>query len=127
MYCYDSSGSCPFWDRKQGQYPSQEDGYCHFLGKSDWDINEESQGSVVLSYNPSDRSLEGKTVEELYHFNDHIDKVSGKHLHFGTSLIWDQCKECGINMEDPDDIEYETIEVDVPEELLNHLNTRSKK
>ena len=127
MYCYDSSGACPFWDRKPGQYPSQEDGYCHFLGKSDWDINEESQGSVVLSYNPSDRSLEGKTVEELYHFNDHIDKVSGKHLHFGTSLIWDQCKECGINMEDPDDIEYETIEVDVPEELLNHLKMRPKK
>ena len=73
MYCYNSAGLCPFWDSKPGQYPKQEDGYCHYLGKSDWDINEESQGSVILVHNPKDRSLEGKSVEELYHFNDHIN------------------------------------------------------
>jgi hypothetical protein len=121
MYCYNSRGLCPFWDKKPGQYPTQEDGYCHFLGKSDWELNEESQGSVVLVHYPADRSLEGKSVEEIYHYNDHIDPVSGKHLHFGTSLIWDQCKECGINMDDPEDVEYQILDVDESSTFIENL------
>lgn len=127
MYCYDSNGTCPFWDRKPREYPSQEDGYCHYLGKSDWELNEESQGYVVMIHCPTNRELEGKSIKELFNDDDIIDKVSGKKVHFGTSLLWDQCKECGINTEDDEDVEYTTIEADIPEDLLNAIKQGSKK
>jgi hypothetical protein len=44
---------CPYWGKRLDK-PEQESGYCHFLGKGDWEKD-------------------------------------------GTFLLWDQCKECGIN------------------------------
>lgn len=55
-YCYDKRGSCPFWSRFDGIYPSQSNGYCSLMERGDW--------------------MRGPG---------------------GTSLLWDQCKECGIN------------------------------
>lgn len=52
QYCYDENGICPYWDIN-GSKPEQENGYCGYLEKGDW---------------------------ELDYF----------------SLLWDQCKECGI-------------------------------
>lgn len=110
MYCYGSDGLCPFWDCKPGKYPKQEDGYCHFLGKSDWELNEERKDTTILIHAPNNVKNEGKSLSEL--FDDEVDPVSGKVIHFGVSLIWDQCKECGINLDDPDDVEYITISND---------------
>jgi hypothetical protein len=66
MYCYsrDDDGTvnvCPYWDMKDDQ-PEQMNGYCHFLGEGDWDVE-------------------------------------------GLSLLWDQCKECGENWGDDEDLE----------------------
>jgi len=65
-------GLCPYWSIRKGK-PKHENGYCKFLGKGDWDINKET--TLVNT----------KTKEE----------IKGILI----SLIWDQVKECGINME----------------------------
>ena len=103
LYCYGENGKCPFWDLKEGEYPVQEDGYCHYLGKSDWDLNEDRKDSVMIVQSDN-KEIEGKSVAEVFG-DDEIDPVSGKVIHFGFSLIWDQCKECDVNRDDPDDIE----------------------
>ncbi len=40
LYCYsiigDETKRCPYWDKNPDK-PSQENGYCHFLGEGDWD------------------------------------------------------------------------------------------
>lgn len=36
-YCYDENGVCPFWCREPTKQP-QEDGYCSYLGKGDWQL-----------------------------------------------------------------------------------------
>ena len=36
IYCYDDKGKCPFLDRADNK-PVQENGYCWFLRKGDWD------------------------------------------------------------------------------------------
>jgi hypothetical protein len=52
LYCYDENGKCPFW-WKDIDKPEQENGYCLYMKKGDWDL--------------------------------------------GGGLLWDQCKECGVN------------------------------
>jgi hypothetical protein len=56
-YCYTRVDgrikACPFWN-KIVDFPSQDNGYCHYMKKGDW---------------------QGK----------------------GIGLLWDQCKECGVN------------------------------
>jgi hypothetical protein len=47
---------CPYWSRNLDK-PEQEDGYCAYLEKGDWDLGP-------------------------------------------CSLLWDQCKECGVNWDD---------------------------
>lgn len=100
-YCYNEDGNCPFWDSKPGEFPNQEDGYCHLLEKSDWELNEEAQHTTHIVYSV-DKELEGKTIAEIDDDN-YIDPVSGLKTHFPMSLIWDQCKECGINMQELDE------------------------
>jgi hypothetical protein len=59
--------------------PDQENGYCEYLGQSDYEINrmdddkdfEVSQGDTV-------RIMKGRDLPS-------------------SSLLWDGCKECGIN------------------------------
>ena len=54
IYCYDKNGLCPHWSLNESR-EKQNNGYCAFLKKGDWDMK-------------------------------------------GFSLLWDQCKECGINL-----------------------------
>ena len=81
-YCYDENGRCPYWS-KDKTLPEQENGRCAFLGKSDWDLNEE------------------KYITEYWVGKKHIqlDRAHSSHeLGFpGGGLLWDECKECGIN------------------------------
>lgn len=72
-YCYDENGICPFWDKDETK-DIQKDGYCHYLKRSDFDIN--SEGGTIIDM---------KTNEEI--------KLD--YYPFG-GLLWDQCKECGI-------------------------------
>ena len=83
VYCYNNNGTCPFWERKK-DLPIQENGYCHYLGKSDYELNEEynKEDKVIFAKNEEDM---GKTIEEIFD------------LHFPSSLLWDMCKECGIS------------------------------
>ena len=98
VYCHSSGDTrsvCPFWDYDD-ELPEQENGYCHFLKISDFQENPiRCQSSkIIRSRNPEDI---GKTVSEFFE-TDHIP----------MSLLWDQCKECGVNPEDPPDIELVT-------------------
>lgn len=56
-YCYDSKGTCPYWDKSE-IHEEQNNGFCWFKGRGDWS-----------------------------------DPLS-------CGLLWDQCKECGINEEE---------------------------
>ena len=98
-YCYENSRNvtCPFWDMKQGVYPPHEDGYCYYLNASDWDLNEQAGARKVIYINDS------SAIPGYLEDTNDIDPISGKKTHFTSSLIWDQVKECGINMEEPDD------------------------
>jgi|SaaInlStandDraft_4_1057021.scaffolds.fasta_scaffold140325_2 hypothetical protein len=117
MYCYDSNYLCPFWSTKPDEYPEQENGYCHYLGKSDWDINHAHDNPIVVN-------SKGEEVE--IDFNNDIDPKTGKMIHFPSSLIWDQCKECDVNPEDPEDIELVTIEMneDASKQIKTILNSQ---
>lgn len=84
-YCYDESGLCPYWDLLD-DLPSQYNGYCAFLGKSDIEIAQE-------------RELKNMKTGEV---------ARGDELPFPVSLLWDQCKECGIN--DVDESLYDVEE-----------------
>jgi len=77
---------CPFWEKKS-ELPIQENGYCHYLGKSDYELNEEYNSTPITMW------CAGETKENIT-----IEKEFGS-LHFPSSLLWDQCKECGINDE----------------------------
>lgn len=94
MYCYvvyeeihNFSGTyphkykvCPYW-RKIKNRSHQEDGWCDYLGKGDIEIKSEDDWKIVYSKKSEEI---GSSVE-------------------GVSLLWDQCKECGIKMEEEDD------------------------
>jgi hypothetical protein len=79
LYCYDENGKCPYWSLIKN-LPIQENGYCSFLKKSDYDLNEE-QGEI------HGRNRNNGEFVIPTHF-------------LPLSLLWDQCKECGINMDD---------------------------
>jgi hypothetical protein len=82
---------CPFW-RSVPFLPEQQNGYCHYLNKADIDLNPEYNKESFIGYKKTDKDI-GKSVAELF----------GEY--FPSSLLWDQCKECGIN----DDFELEDI------------------
>jgi len=81
IYCYDGKGNCPYWD-KETDKPEQWNGYCWFMEKGDWENNDEMILTDVAT---------GK-------------EESPKEMGIPCSLLWDQCKECGIKTEDE---EYE--------------------
>lgn len=104
LYCYtvreiDKSGSipviktkmCPYWDRDLDK-PEQANGYCHFLGKGDWDINATTDPVIIRCKQHPE--YEGKHASEC----PDIPQI-------GWGLLWDQCKECGINEGCDDDVE----------------------
>lgn len=92
MYCYDEKGKCPFWSIKE-DLPEQENGYCSFLGKSDYDINREVHDCTMTTH-------EGG-VEKKIEFQTGPDNPGF------FSLLWDACKECNYN--DYTDEEYEEM------------------
>jgi len=87
LYCYtykdEKIVTCPYWskDKTPGRN-EQENGYCSYLGKSDWEINEEIGPSKAMVYES------GKPV------NSFIVKPH----EFTMSLLWDKCKECDIRL-----------------------------
>ena len=87
--------TCPYWSEIK-ELPEQENGFCSYLNKSDFDINEETG---TLQCFPKDPQMKDFPIT--------AHEVS-------WSLLWDKCKMCNTNMEDPDDIELETHEYDIP-------------
>lgn len=80
LYCGTIKGDiCPYWAINPDK-PYQMNGYCHFLEKGDWDLNREAH------------------IIEVYPDEDKEIKPAGTSCDFPWSLLWDQCKECGINM-----------------------------
>lgn len=79
-YCYtykdDEYYCCPYWSIDKTK-PIQANGYCSYMEKGDWNLNE---GAVLTDL---------KTGEE----------TPVEDLPFGVGLLWDQCKECGVNDE----------------------------
>jgi len=89
FYCYSISKTgklipCPYYESREDLL-EQENGYCSFLAKSDWDLNEET-GDVQW--------LNGKTKEPSTKTKAHKIPIS---------LLRDMCKECGINEDDSDE------------------------
>lgn len=73
VYCYDEKGVCPYWSIKEGR-EEQENGWCSYLGKGDIEIGKE------MKVYDSDNKL-----------------VVDPPRFIAMGLLWDQCKECGIN------------------------------
>jgi hypothetical protein len=76
-YCYDENGLCPYWNLKE-DLPEQYNGYCGFLGKTDMDLA---------------REMEMKNLKTG-------EVCQGDELPIPVSLLWDQCKMCGVNDDD---------------------------
>ena len=74
MYCYNAKGTCVYWSLKDDR-EEQYNGWCDFLEKGDLELEKE----MVL------KDMQG------------AKEVFGDELPFPVSLLWDQCKECGIN------------------------------
>lgn len=36
-YCYDQKGICPYWSKREDK-PDQENGFCSYLNRGDWDV-----------------------------------------------------------------------------------------
>lgn len=81
IYCYDEKGVCPYWYRDI-EYEEHVNGWCEYMAKYDWE-----------------RNLENGNMEWIG--KDGITFVT-KPNEVPFSLLWDQVKECGINLEDND-------------------------
>lgn len=95
-YCYTSLGIdkekgclktklCPFLDWLKRDdikdfYDFQMTGYCHFLKEGDFFDDETGKEEDII---------------HLERFSKHPIKMNTKQR--GTDLLWDSCKECGIN------------------------------
>ena len=91
-YCY-AKTVCPYWYRVPGKGET-ECGYCSFLSKGDWELNP--------VYNKTNRIVQSANTD---HVGKTVSEIFGDD--FPSSLLFDQCKECGINI--PEDIQDEKI------------------
>jgi len=86
LYCYtyidEHRYVCPYHKYRKG-YGTQEDGYCEFLKKGDYELNRE------LEY------VEEKTG----------DRKTANELGLPLSLLWDMCKMCYENLDYEDEEE----------------------
>ena len=74
---------CPFWFKIKTRL-KQENGYCALLGKGDYELNNEVKWQEIKSINKNNKSKK-------------INKSKTAHeIGLPMSLLWDQCKECGI-------------------------------
>ena len=71
-------GLCPYWSKRENKH-EQENGYCAYLEKGDWEFNEKykKQGGW--------KNTKGEPVETP---------------DIPLSFIWDMVKECNINEEE---------------------------
>ena len=83
-YCYtyvnDEYKVCPYYDVIKDR-DEQENGWCHFLEKGDIEIGQENFNDPGVVITQGEKEVNKKDVPEFI---------------FG-GLLWDQCKECGIN------------------------------
>lgn len=95
MYCHgeligDGNGGyyhphlCPYWRQITGRH-EQENGWCDYLRKGDYELNREDQWTEF-------KMVDGKRVDG--------DSQTAEEIGIPMSLLWDQCKECNINMDD---------------------------
>lgn len=90
-YCYTPIGHngvkmqvkyCPYWSLSKG-HEKQNNGYCSYLEKGDWDLNKEKSW---------------ESASDVGNF------LSASEIGLPMSLLWDAVKECGINHYDDDEI-----------------------
>ena len=83
-YCYRYKGKkiipCSYWSIRKDK-PEQENGYCAYLEKGDWDINKEKRWRTM-------RYINGKKVYGKWQTAEEIG--------IPMSLLWDMIKECNI-------------------------------
>lgn len=87
IYCYSGScapGSktfkiCPYWE-KMDDRPEQENGYCKYLRKGDWEINREEQTIIETSHDEDNTEVKREI------------KCGPDNPSF-MSLLWDMCKD----------------------------------
>jgi len=89
LYCYDENGTCP-WHEIRPELPEQENGYCYYLRKSDYDMNRE-----VVPYTNT-RYEDGVPI--VTHHKTGPDNPGF------FSILWDFCKECGINKDEENNV-----------------------
>jgi hypothetical protein len=91
MYCHgmgsDNEYICPYWDFDD-ERPHQENGYCHFMEKGDWNINTEGEQHIAYSKDHPE------WVDDKVSDHPELPQI-------GWGLLWDQCKECGIKFSLP--------------------------
>jgi hypothetical protein len=85
-YCHGKrmSDVCPFWFMDRAR-PEQDNGYCSFMGKGDWEINDEPRWTC-----------EERTKDGAYVTDGQLH--TGHEVGLPMSLLWDQCKECGVKL-----------------------------
>ena len=98
---------CPYWSLRRGK-PKQNNGYCAYLEKGDWDINNEQRWRREYTRGKNKGKKDSwKTANEI-----------GLYM----SLLWDQVKECGVKEEL---CVEESRQID--KELKKHGKKRAKK
>ena len=84
-YCEDNEGhKCPYWNLRE-ELPEQENSYCAFLGKCDYELNTKmaKKGIKVTYVNPKNREERRTEIT---------------HEHICMSMLWDGVKECEIKV-----------------------------
>lgn len=89
LYCYnDDMSRCPFWDYAENR-GEQNYGVCHYLNTTDYEQNK--------IMNNSDDGCWIEPGEDGYHIIPGTTAEIFGDEQFTHSLLWDECKECGIN------------------------------
>ena len=108
-YCYfDIHGKrCPYWSIRKGK-PKQNNGYCAYLEKGDWDLNKEDKWQSVYTH---------KGKKDTYGPSQTAYEIG-----FYMSLLWDQVKECNVK----DKLCVEEAR-EIKREIKKHGKNRIKK
>jgi hypothetical protein len=89
FYCHESGDRnkvCPFWFKDETK-PEQENGYCSYLGKGDWDINKEYPRFIEVSRRQEDGTYKTALADR---------QDSDNWPMWTMGLLFDKCKECGV-------------------------------
>ena len=83
-YCYGENGICPYWSTNP-DYDEMECGYCSYIEKGDWELNDDKKWRLTYAKGEKVTDSELNSAHEI-----------GMYM----SLLWDQCKECGVKLEE---------------------------